>query len=350
MIANRFYSVMLFAILLVLTYLSYQIIRPFLVPVAWAVVLSIVFYPLYAFCLNHLKWKPLASFVSLVIIMFLIIGPFSYIVFLLVDELKAFSDYAEQGDLNAFQNIMGHPHIKAVIHKATAISKMTEEELNNAIVQWISSSGKDMMSKVTTGIGNIAGLAIDFIFMSFAIFFLLKDGAGFLERARNYMPFSEEQKDRLVRQIKDIVVSTIYGGVAVALVQGAIGGIAYFFLQVPSPVIWGVATAIASFIPLLGAFAVWGPVAAYLFISGFTVKGIILIVVGIFGISMIDNILKPIIIGSRTKMPILAIFFSVLGGIKLFGLIGLITGPLVLALFISVFEIFRNIEDGNSAV
>lgn len=344
MVVNRFYSVMLFAILVVLTYLSYQIIRPFIAPVAWAVVLSIVFYPLYALSLKCLRWKPLASFITLVIIMFLIIGPFSYIVLLLIEELKSFSEHAEQGNLNTFQSIMEHPHVRAVLQKMTAISKMTEDELNKAIIQWVSASGKDMMSKVTTGIGNIAGLAIDFVFMSFAVFFLLKDGAGFLERARDYMPFSEDQKDRLVKQIKDIVISTIYGGVAVALVQGAIGGIAYFFLQVPSPIIWGVATAVASFIPLLGAFAVWGPVAAYLFISGFTVKGIILIVVGIFGISMIDNALKPVIIGSRTKMPILVIFFSVLGGIKLFGLIGLITGPLVLALFVSVFEIFRNVE------
>jgi predicted PurR-regulated permease PerM len=170
-----------------------------------------------------------------------------------------------------------------------------------------------------------------------------------LKKVRNYIPFSEEQKDRLVKLVRDIIISTIYGGIVVSIAQGTMAGIAFFLLGISTPVVWGLATSIASFVPLLGAAGVWVPMTIYLFIENEITKGIILAIVGIFGISLIDNILKPIIIGSRTKMPILVIFFSILGGLKLFGLIGLVIGPLVLALFVSLIEIFRSVEGGRNA-
>jgi predicted PurR-regulated permease PerM len=185
--------------------------------------------------------------------------------------------------------------------------------------------------------------------MLFAVFFFLKDGPGFLMRIRDYLPFNEEDKNRLISKIKDMVISTVFGGVVVAIVQGVIGGFAFYFLGIKSPVLWGASISVMSFLPLLGTFSIWGPMTGYLFIQGNYVKGIILLLIGGLGISMVDNILKPIIISGRTKMPTLAVFFSVLGGIKLFGFIGFIMGPLVLALFVSVFEIFGQIEGGENA-
>jgi predicted PurR-regulated permease PerM len=135
----------------------------------------------------------------------------------------------------------------------------------------------------------------------------------------------------------------------VAIVQGLIGGTAFYILGIKTPVIWGAAIAIMSFVPVLGTFSIWGPATVYLFLKGEVLKSIVLLIVGTFGISLVDNILKPIIIGERTKMPTLIIFFSVLGGITVFGPVGVIMGPLVIALFISVFEIFRNIEGGPHA-
>jgi predicted PurR-regulated permease PerM len=133
----------------------------------------------------------------------------------------------------------------------------------------------------------------------------------------------------------------------VAIAQGIVGGIAFSLLGIPSPVLWGFAVSIASFIPLVGSLAVWGPAVVYLFVHGAVANAFALIVVGIFGISMIDYLLRPIIIGSRTKMHVLVILFSVLGGIQLFGIIGLVMGPLVLAVFVSVVKIFRKVESNT---
>jgi len=346
---TRFYLFAVIALLLILGLLTYQILKPFLTPIAWAIVFSIIFYPVFVFTLKYTRWKSVAALITLTIILVVILGPFSYLTYLLVSELKDLAGYLEADKIEALENLMQHPSIKAITDKILSVLNLTEDELNQTIIDNISKMGKEMVGRITKGATNVVTISLDFIFMVFSIFFFLRDGPEFLNKTRDYMPFSEIQKDRLVKQIRDIIISTIYGGVAVAILQGTIAGLAFFFLGISTPVVWGLATSIASFVPLLGASSIWVPAAGYLFLKGAVLKGIILAIVGLFGISLIDNILKPIIIGGRTKMPILVIFFSVLGGIKLLGLIGLIMGPLVIALFISVIEIFRSVEGGQNA-
>jgi predicted PurR-regulated permease PerM len=346
---SRFYLFAVIALIIILGFLTYEIIKPFLVPIAWAIVFSIVFYPVYVFTLKFAKWKTAAALITLTIILVVILGPFSYFTYLLVVELKDLSGYLETEKFEAVEGLLEHPSIKAVTSRTLSVFNLTEDKLKQAIVDNISKSGKEMIGRITKGATNIVTVSLNFIFMVFSIFFFLRDGPEFLSKTRDYMPFSETQKDRLVKQIRDIVISTIYGGVAVSIIQGTIAGLTFFFLGISTPVVWGLATSIASFVPLLGAASIWVPATVYLFLSGAVLQGFILAIVGLLGISLVDNILKPIIIGGRTKMPILVIFFSVLGGIKLLGLIGLIMGPLVIALFISVIEIFRSVEGGQNA-
>jgi predicted PurR-regulated permease PerM len=132
------------------------------------------------------------------------------------------------------------------------------------------------------------------------------------------------------------------------MIQGFLGGLAFYFIGFTSPVLWGIVMSIVSFIPLLGTLGVWGPAAIYLLMRGEYLTAIGLILYGTFVIGLVDNFLRPILIGSRTKMPTIIIFFSVLGGIEAFGIIGLILGPLIMAVFISVFEIFRNVKEDES--
>ena len=346
---SRFYLFAVIALLLILGLLTYQILKPFLTPIAWAIVFSIIFYPVYVFTLKYTRWKSIAALITLTIILVVILGPFSYLTYMLVSELKDLTGYLEADKIEALESLMQHPSIKAITDKILSVFNLTEDELNQTIIDNISKLGKEMVGRITKGATNVVTISLDFIFMVFSIFFFLRDGPEFLSKTRDYMPFSEIQKDRLVKQIRDIIISTIYGGVVVSIIQGTIAGLAFFFLGISTPVVWGLATSIASFVPLLGAAAIWVPATGYLFLTGASLKGFILAIIGLFGISLVDNILKPIIIGGRTKMPILVIFFSVLGGIKLLGLIGLIMGPLVIALFISVIEIFRSVEGGQNA-
>jgi len=349
MIANRFYAATSIFLVTVLGYLTYQILQPFLHSIAWAVVFAIVFYPVYAFLLRYMRLKALASIVTLLIIILIFIGPSSYLSFILVDEIGGAVENINEQTIDSIINVFTHFKITMVIDKIQ--SRMGMEGIGSTvtIMENIKSIGKGVAGNLSAGIGNVAVMIIDFILMLFALFFLLKDGPGFLSRIRDYLPFSEEDKNRLIAKVKDMIISTVYGGIVIAILQGILGGVAFYFLGIKSPVLWGSAMMIMSFLPLIGTFSIWGPASGYLFIQGDYIKGIILLLYGFLVISMVDNVLRPIIISGRTKMPTLAVFFSVLGGIRLFGLIGFIMGPLVLALFISVFEMFRHIEGGDNA-
>lgn len=346
---NRFYVFTLIMLSLILGFLGYLVLRPFLTPLVWAAVLSIVFYPLYAFLIRYLRWKSISAAVTLAIILLIIIGPVSYLSVLLVSEIQHLATIIDKGEPASLQKVLENPNVVWVMDRVKVIFGIEGKDIGAIVSDNLSAMVKQLVGQITKGVRNVVSVFLNFVFMAFSIFFFLRDGPGFIKRLRDYLPFSEEQKDRLEFQVKGMVVSVIFGGVVVAVVQGLMGGTAFHFLGIKTPVIWGTAIAIMSFVPVLGTFSIWGPATVYLFLKGAIAKSFILLIVGTFGISMVDNILKPVIIGERTKMPTLVIFFSVLGGIKVFGPIGIIMGPLVVALFISVFEIFRNIEGGSHA-
>jgi len=349
MYTSRLYSIALYFLVAVLGYLSYQILKPFLSPLAWAIVLSIVFYPVFTFILKFVKWKPIASFITMLIILVILLGPFSYLSYVLTQEIRSLIDEVTGGKFDPMGGFLNHPFVSKLINKILAIFNLSQGEFEKKIIDNVSLFGKSLVGGITGGIGNVASALTDFILIILSIFFFLEGGPEFVKGIDKYIPFSKRQRERLIKQTRDIIVSTIYGGVIVSLAQAIMGGIAFSLLSVPSPVLWGFAMFIASFLPLLGTFIVWGPVAAYLFFKGMILKGIILVMIGIVVISSVDNILRPIIIRGKIQMPTLAIFFSILGGIKVFGFIGFIMGPLVLALFISVIQMLQLVEEEKEA-
>ncbi|MEW6109900.1 MAG: AI-2E family transporter [Nitrospirota bacterium] len=349
MATNRFYSLMLISLLVLLAYLTYKIISPFLTAIAWAVVFSIIFYPVYVFISRYIKIKSLASAITVTLILLIIIGPFTYLSVMVIDELKVLISNINEGRVSSIRDIIESPRVTLFLEKAYSYIGIENLPTEQVLIENIKKIGTGLMNNLSIRITNIISVAIDFIFMILITFFLLRDGPDFLLRIKDYMPFSDEHKNRLGSQVKDMIVSTVYGGVTVAVIQGILGGFAFYFVGMDSPVLWGFAMSVMSFVPFLGTFSIWGSVAVYLIIKGSYIQGFGLFLFGSLVISMVDNILKPLIIGSRTKMHTILIFISVFGGIKLFGLIGLIMGPLIMAIFLSVFEIFRSIEGGANA-
>jgi predicted PurR-regulated permease PerM len=336
---------MLLVILALLGYLSYQIISPFLVPIAWAVVFSIVFYPVYAFISRHVKVKSIASSITVLLIFVVIIAPVSCLSIILIGELQKVGDYTNSGGLDFFRELYDKIITSPQYEKISSLIGEHNMPTADMIMDNMKKIGKTLVENLSIRITNIISAAINFLLMIFTLFFLFRDGPGFLNKVRDYMPFSDEQKSRLTKQVKDMVASTVYGGVTVAMIQGFLGGLAFYIIGFTSPVLWGIVMSIVSFIPLLGTLGVWGPAAIYLLMRGEYLSGLGLILYGTFVIGLVDNFLRPMLIGSRTKMPTIIIFFSVLGGIEAFGIIGLIMGPLIMAVFISVFEIFRHVKD-----
>jgi len=346
---NRFYTAALIFLLAVLGYLSYQIFKPFLSPIAWAIVLSIVFYPVFRFILRYVKWKSIASLLTLITILIMLLGPFSYFSYLISQEIGSLIDAVQAERLEPLNTVLNNPSLRSITDRILGLIRVSEADLQKTILENLSQLGKSMVGGVTGGLGNVASAITNFILMILSTFFFLQGGSEFVEGLNRFIPFSARQRDRLFSQTRDIIVSTIYGGVVVAMVQAIIGGIAFSLLHVPSPGLSAFALLIASFIPLLGTLVVWGPLAAYLFLKGAVLNGIILVIIGVVVISSVDNILRPLIIRGKMQMPTLAIFFSILGGIHFFGAIGFIMGPLVIALFISVARMVQCVgeEEGD---
>jgi predicted PurR-regulated permease PerM len=182
----------------------------------------------------------------------------------------------------------------------------------------------------------MVGLAI----MLYLLFFLLRDGKALAERIKQTIPLREDQKTALFSRFADVVRATVKGGILVAIVQGALGGLAFWFLGIHAALLWAVVMAFLSLLPAIGAALVWLPVAIYLLTSGAVWQGIGLIAYGVLVIGMVDNILRPALVGKGTKLPDYIVLISTLGGIEVFGLNGFVIGPLIAAIFMVTWEIF----------
>jgi predicted PurR-regulated permease PerM len=176
--------------------------------------------------------------------------------------------------------------------------------------------------------------------MLYLLFFLLRDGNGLAARVRQAIPLAEEDKRELLARFAAVIRATVKGNILVAVVQGVLGSLAFWFLGIHGALLWGVVMAVLSLLPAVGAALVWGPVAVYLMVSGALWKGVGLVVWGVVVIGLVDNVLRPILVGKDTKMPDYLVLVSTLGGIAVFGLNGFVIGPVIAALFMAVWDIF----------
>ncbi len=338
--AERLYTTISLAIILGLFYLFYKVLSPFLITIAWAMVLSITFYPLYSVLLKFVKRPGLASIITILIIIVLIIGPVTYIIGALVNEVANIYSTIEEKGFDVITKIQEHPRFTSIFKKLSSFIAAENLDIKQGIINTIKMIGEYIGKHISDIFTNAVVLIVNFVVMFLTIFYFLRDGEKLAEYLKGLLPFSVEQKKRLAIRTKEMVIAAIYGGVIVGLIQGFLGGIAFLIFGLPSPVFWGTAMAVLSLVPLFGTFIVWGPASLILILSGSYGNGIGLLLYGILIISMADNILKPLIIGSRTKLHTLLIFFSVLGGIKFFGFIGFILGPLITALSLALLEMY----------
>jgi len=338
---GRLYSVILLVMILIPFYLLYRILKPFLITIAWAMVLSIVFYPLYRVLLRSLRFPSLASLSTLIIILVLIMGPFAFIIGSLIDDVTTLYTTIEEKGFAFINEIMEHPVVTSVVERLRFSKILEGLDLKEGVITTLKGIGEYIVQNVSHLFGNIVVLIINFFIMCFSIFYLLKDGGALVNYIKGLLPFNDVQKESLARHVRETVIAAIYGGIAVGAAQGLLGGIAFYIFGIPSPVFWGVTMTFFSFVPVFGTFLIWFPASLILFFTGNYLNGVGLLLYGVLIISSVDNIIKPIVIGRRTRLHILLIFFSVLGGIQLFGFIGFILGPLITSVSLSLLEMYR---------
>jgi len=345
---RNFYMWILLLFIGILGYLNYQILKSFFASAGWAIVIALVFHPVFDFTQKFLKYKGLSALLTIVLVIILFLFPFVFISYQIILETGELINKINITEL--LNKITTNPILSKILEKLNFVTGGDLSVLQTLIKNEFGNLLKEGALKIAHGFGDVLTLTINLILTFFIAFFFLKDGDNFVRKISEFLPFADTDKISIINQIKNIIYTTFYGGILIAMLQGTILGITFYFLEIPSATLWGFATAVASFIPVLGAFAVWGPAAVYLLVNGYIIKGIILALVGALIISSIDNVLKPLIIKGRVNLPLIFIFLSVLGGIKVFGLIGFILGPLIFSLFVSFLEILKNFIGGGENV
>lgn len=328
----------------VFLYLFYRIIIPFFAPITWAAVFVIIFFPLYEWVCKKVKSRRLASALLCFFIIVLIIGPITYLFAALVKEAAdAVAKVNAMYKSGQLENILAInlPWIDAVKEKLNQYYDLSRINLDELIKDSIDKVTGIIFSQTSWLITNATRTVFYFILMIFTMYYFFKDGEAIIRKIKRLMPIPPEQVELTFGHLRDVVQATMYGGVVVALIQGLLGGILFAIVGIPSAVFWGAIMAFLSIIPFLGAFIIYVPAGIILLLGGSYVKGIVVIAVGIVVISQSDNLIRPYLISGRTAMHPLMLFFAIMGGIALFGLLGIVVGPLIAAVFVTLLRIFE---------
>jgi predicted PurR-regulated permease PerM len=334
-----------FALLILLLYGAFLILTPFLTAITWAVILAILVYPLYAWLLQRLRGRTnIAAITVIVVITLLVIAPGIELVRFLADEaVSLVQSVRSLLDEEGKQDLLAKPWVQQILSWWNMVSlglvdfKINWKEL---LVQGAQSSSTFLVTQVKGIAQNVLAFTINFIVALFALFFFLRDGADYLNRLQRLLPMDREHQERLLSNIVDAVTAVVHGSLVVAMVQGLLAGLAYWVLGVPFAALWGVATAFAALLPIGGSTLVTVPATIYLFLQGENIRGVILLVWSLGIVGGVDNVLKPLLIGNRLGVPVLFLFFGILGGLALFGPVGLILGPALFALLRALLDLY----------
>lgn len=316
---------------------------PFFGAILWALVVTIAFAPVHdRLLLKMPARKNTVATLTLLLVIALVIIPAFVVGSLMVDEALRTYESLQSREIDFAK--LGQ-ELQAVIPK----------RWQDLFGRYVEPDFDELQSKlssfVTTGVQIIAGQAVSvgqraFNFamalgvMLYLTYFLLRDGRQITRRIGEAIPLRSEQRGALFNKFTTVIRATVKGSIVVAIVQGILGGVTFAILDIRAAVLWGVVMGLLSLIPAVGTGLVWVPVSIYLFATGSVWEGLTLMLVGVFVISMVDNVLRPILVGQDTQMPDYVVLISTLGGLSVLGINGLIVGPVIAAMFISAWEIF----------
>lgn len=328
-----------FFVLLGVTLLAYFVLQPFLVPFLIAAIFAHLFSFLYRGMLRILKSKGLSSGLACLVVALIIIIPLVLVISLLVNEVDSIVVYFSQNPEIVRRKIqsLAEGFSTLPILKELGIGDLITKDATVTGIKNFSESALGILRGTYTGISHFA--FVTFI-MFFSLFYLFIDGARLVKKIMSLSPLRDKYEIVLVEKFNSIVRATIKGTTLIAILQGLMGGLLFWATGVPSPVVLGIVMTVSSVIPSIGSGLVWLPVGIIMLIAGEIVPGIVILLVGGLVISLADNFIRPKLVGRDTQLHPLLILFSTLGGIALFGISGFIVGPIVVSLFVALWDIY----------
>lgn len=325
-------------------YLIGLLLGPFLPAMVTSGVLAVLVYPAYRPIERRTRHKNVAALIGTVIVFFLILLPVAGLSILLLDHVRAGADWianeapaflAPDGPLSSWLAIAAD---RIGIDPAGLGSALREQAQNVANM---------LAGRTVSFLSGLGGWLLQGGAALFTLFYLLRDTDALVRTLKWIVPLDVAKSEALFARAKEVTYATVYGNVAVAVVQGTLGGLAFWVLGLSGAALWGTVMGMLSLLPLVGAFLVWLPASVILLLTGQFVKGIILFAIGALIISTVDNVLRTLLVSGRTQLHPLAVFFSVLGGIFVFGGVGLFVGPVLFVIALTVLEMARrSLEPG----
>jgi predicted PurR-regulated permease PerM len=331
---DRLLLVVLLAATAVAAYLVYRLLQPFLPALAWAFALSIIALPVHRWVGGKIHHRGTAAGLTVGLAALLILGPALFVAQQVTSQAVAAMTWIQEEE-----KIAEWREALAENERLAGVAAWFEDNVDLAgeAKNFLSTASKGM----TSWLAGTVWLGMQLLIMLLTLFFFLRDNQQVLGAVRRLVPLSNREANKVFRSVSDTIHATIFGTVTVAMVQGLMGGLIFFFLGVPGALLWGVVMGLLSIIPYLGAFVIWGPVAAFLALQGDWGRGIGLTVYGLTAIGLIDNLLYPILVGRRMRLHTLVAFFAIVGGVAAFGMSGIVLGPVIVAISLALTDIWR---------
>jgi len=329
----------LLVVLLIALYVCWLMIQPFVNVLMWAAVLSVVFYPMHRRILDRTSKPSLAAILSTLLVVLLILLPVTFITVAVVRELSGAAASFQASD-GSWQ-FTPPPRLGWLVDRLGRYMDIDRADATKFLAERLQTWGSALAASTLIVVGGVVGAVTQMLLVVFTLFYFFRDGERIRKAVTTMLPLQRVQWKEISTRTQDVIAATVYGVLAIAAIQGTLGTFIFWALGLPSPLLWGVVMFFLSMIPMAGAFLVWMPAALYLAATGAFVKAGILVVWGIFVIGSIDNVLSPRLVGRRASLHELLIFFAVLGGLQVFGVLGLILGPVVVAMTLALIEMAR---------
>ena len=324
-------------------FLCYRMAVPFLPGLVWALGLAVLFAPFQRWLEARIKRRALAAMVAVLVIALIVVVPLTFIGQKLVVQAAKGAELIEfkvnSGEWR--RGLQASPALESLV---TQIDQRIDlPGTVKSLTGWLISRAGLIVK------GSVFQL-VDFMLTFYLLFFFLRDRREALQMIKSLSPLRSSEMNRLFHRVGDTIVATIYGTLVVSALQGLLGGLMFWWLGLPAPLLWGTVMGVLALVPVLGAFVVWLPAALFLVMDGSWGQAIVLTLWGLLVVGTIDNLLRPILVGNRMKLPTVLAFISVLGGLLQFGAAGLILGPAILAVTTVLLEIWsgRALDEKSS--
>lgn len=346
--ARYFFVVAIAAVII----LFFWVISPFFTILVYSAFIAVIFYPLHRWLLKDFRGrKSLSAFLSTVIVLLLVLTPLTlFLIFLSQEAVDAYlllETKIQEIDINNFKGLQDVPIIGerlSIWSQRYGIAEFLQQAEVDifGIVQEIGQTISTFLVNTTTSLLRSFGtLVVMVLILLLTVFFFFRDGDEIVAFMKNLSPLPPKYEREIELKLKSTIQAVVFGGFGTAILQGIAGGIGFAIAQVPNVAFWTTIMVLAAFVPYIGASVIWVPVAIALLIQGKLFLGLFLVIWGLVVVSYVDNVARPFLIGSRAKMHPLATFLVVLGGLFVWGIKGIIFGPLILALAITVMHIYQ---------